>query len=278
MSSGYRVGIIGGGFVGSAVAFGFGSSNSYNFDVKVYDTDSNRGTHSFDETISKSDFIFLCLPTPSKEDMAIDLSYIEKSMEDISKVIDPFEQTIIIKSTVIPGTCRRLSKKYGLNIVSNPEFLTERSAKWDFINAAQVVIGSDEKEASVKVKNLYQKRFSSMKYLITDSTTAEFVKYMLNCFFSVKISFMNEMYQIGDCFGVSWEDAIAGLVSDSRVADSHVTVPGPDGQLGFGGHCFPKDLNAMIRFADRLGIMTKVLSGAWDKNVELRTLQGENKK
>jgi|TARA_R110002110_G_scaffold84193_2_gene218703 UDPglucose 6-dehydrogenase len=270
MSTGYNVGVIGGGFVGSAVAFGFGSSNSYDFEVKVYDLDPNKSTHSFEETVTQSDFIFMCLPTPSREDMSIDLSYIEKSMEQVSKLVDPFEQTVVIKSTVIPGTCRRLSKKYGLNIVSNPEFLTERRAKWDFINAAQVVIGSDEKDAGSKVRSLYQKRFSSMKYLVTDSTTAEFVKYMLNCFFSVKLSFMNEMYQVGQSFGVDWGDAVTGLVSDSRVGDSHVTVPGPDGKFGFGGHCFPKDINAMIRFAERLGVDTKVLKAAWDKNLDIR--------
>jgi len=270
MSLGYNVGIIGGGFVGSAVAFGFGSSNSQDFNVRVYDIDPNKSTHSFEETVQESDFIFLCLPTPSREDMSIELSYIEQSMEEVSKLVDPFEQTIIIKSTVIPGTCRRLSQKYGLNIVSNPEFLTERRAKWDFVNAAQIVIGSDEKDASVKVQNLYKKRFSSMKYLVTDSTTSEFIKYMLNCFFSVKISFMNEMYEIGDSFGVKWDDAVSGLVSDSRVGDSHVTVPGPDGKFGFGGHCFPKDLNAMIRFADRLGVDTKVLNASWEKNLQLR--------
>ena len=270
MSTGYNVGVIGGGFVGSAVAFGFGSSNSYDFEVKVYDLDPNKSTHSFEDTVTQSDFIFMCLPTPSREDMSIDLSYIEKSMEEISRLIDPFEQTVIIKSTVVPGTCRRLSKKYGLNIISNPEFLTERRAKWDFINAAQIVIGSDEKAAGVKVKRLYQKRFSSMKYLVTDSATSEFVKYMLNCFFSVKLSFMNEMHQVGQSFGVDWEDAVIGLVSDSRVGDSHITVPGPDGKFGFGGHCFPKDINAMIRFAERLGIDTKVLKAAWDKNLEIR--------
>lgn len=270
MSATYNVGIIGGGFVGSAVAFGFGSSNSHDFNVRVYDIDPDRSSHTFEETISESDFIFLCLPTPSKPDMSIDLSYVEDVMEKISKIVDPFEQTIIIKSTVIPGTCRRLSKKYGLNIVSNPEFLTERRAKWDFINAAQVVIGSDEKDAATKVQNLYKKRFSSMKYLVTDSTTSEFVKYMLNCFFSAKLSFMNEMYQIANSFGVNWEDAVVGLVSDSRIGDSHVSVPGPDGKLGYGGHCFPKDINAMIKFAERLGVDTKVLSAAWQKNLEVR--------
>jgi UDPglucose 6-dehydrogenase len=270
MKNKYSVGILGGGFVGSAVAFGFGSSNGHQFDVRVHDIDPTRSTHSFTDMSTKSDFIFVCLPTPQSEDGAIDLKYIEEGILSLSKVIDPFNQTIIIKSTVIPGTCRRLSKKYGINIVSNPEFLTERRAKWDFINAAQVVIGSDEKDSAAKVRSLYEKRFSAQKYVITDSTTSEFIKYMLNCFFSTKNSFMNEMFEIGRGFGADWPSAVEGLVGDSRVADSHVTVPGPDGVLGFGGHCFPKDLNAMIKFAERLGVNPTVMSAAWEKNKEVR--------
>ncbi len=270
MENNFRVGVLGGGFVGSAVAFGFGSSNGHQFDVKIYDIDPTRSTHSFDQMSKESDFIFACLPTPQSDNGAIDLKYIEEGIESLSKAIDPFNQTIIVKSTVIPGTCRRLSKKYGINIVSNPEFLTERRAKWDFINAAQVVIGSDEKDSAAKVKSLYEKRFSSQKYIVTDSITSEFIKYMLNCFFSIKISFMNEMFQIGTNFGADWDAAVRGLVGDSRVADSHVTVPGPDGLLGFGGHCFPKDLNAMIKFGERLGVDPKVMRGAWHKNIEVR--------
>ena len=117
MENNFRVGVLGGGFVGSAVAFGFGSSNGHQFDVKVYDTDPTRSTHSFYEMSTKSDFIFVCLPTPQSDNGAIDLKYIEEGIESLSKAIDPFNQTIIVKSTVIPGTCRRLSKKYGVNIV-----------------------------------------------------------------------------------------------------------------------------------------------------------------
>ena len=268
----FRIGILGGGFVGSAVSFGFASSNDYDFDVKIYDVDLNKSTHSLKDTVCNSDFIFLCLPTPSREDMSIDLSYIEKAMEDISPYIDSFTQTLIIKSTVVAGTCRRLSKKYGINIVSNPEFLTERRAKWDFINAAQVVIGSDEKEGAVKLKSLYEKRFTSMQYLITDTVTAEFTKYLLNCFFSVKVGFMNEMYQVAQNCSVDWESAVKGMIGDCRVADSHVKVPGPDGSLGFGGHCFPKDLNALINFAERLGVEPTIMKATWEKNKELRSI------
>lgn len=109
-----------------------------------------------------------------------------------------------------------------------------------------------------------------MKYHVTDSVTSEFVKYMLNCFFSVKLGFMNEMYQIAESFGADWNQAVSGLISDSRVADSHVVVPGPDGKFGFGGHCFPKDLNAMICFAERLGVDAKVMKATWQKNLEVR--------
>jgi UDPglucose 6-dehydrogenase len=100
--------------------------------------------------------------------------------------------------------------------------------------------------------------------------TSEFVKYMLNCFFSVKLGFMNEMYQIAKSFGADWNQSVSGLVSDSRVGDSHVAVPGPDGKFGFGGHCFPKDLNAMICFAERLGIDPVVMKATWQKNLEVR--------
>ena len=270
METGFNVGTLGGGFVGSAVAFGFGSSNNHDFNVRIHDINPDKSSHSFEDMATNSDFIFVCLPTPHNDDMSIDLSYIEEGVEALSQVVDPFKQTVIIKSTVIPGTCRRLSKKYGINIVSNPEFLTERRAKWDFINASQIVIGSDEKESAAKLKSLYEKRFSSMKYLVTDSVTSEFIKYMLNCFFSVKVGFMNELYQIAECFGANWQDAVNGLVGDSRVGDSHVSVPGPDGKMGFGGHCFPKDLNALICFAERLGVDPKIMKSAWDKNLEVR--------
>ena len=108
MSNNFRVGVIGGGFVGSAVAFGFGSSNSHDFDVKVYDIDPNKSSHSFQETVKESDFLFLCLPTPSRDNMSIDLSYVEASMEEISKHADPFEQTIVLNqlsSQVHVGDC-----------------------------------------------------------------------------------------------------------------------------------------------------------------------------
>ena len=260
------VGVIGGGFVGSATAWGFRPTN----DVKVYDKDQRCSTHSFEETI-ESDFIFVCVPTPPKKDWTCDLSIIDSVFERLSSLVKD-SQEVIIKSTVLPGTCRRTSEKYSLNISSNPEFLTERRAKWDFINAAQVLIGSDNPNSAKKIQGLYEERFNSMKYTITNTVTSELIKYSLNCFFATKVSFLNELKMLSDKVGADWDNLIEGFTSDSRIGDSHIDVPGPDGKLGFGGKCFPKDLNALMELFKKNDIDPMVMEAAWNRNKTLRKL------
>jgi UDP-glucose 6-dehydrogenase len=96
------------------------------------------------------------------------------------------------------------------------------------------------------------------------------IKYMANCFFSTKISFMNEMKQICDSANADWHKALEGFMADGRVGNSHVNVPGHDGNHGFGGKCFPKDINAMIYKARELGVNPTVMSAVWEKNLEVR--------
>ena len=105
---------------------------------------------------------------------------------------------------------------------------------------------------------------------MTDYQTAEFIKYMNNCFFSTKVSFMNDMKILADKCNVQWNDAVEGFVSDGRVGHSHVQVPGPDGKLGFGGNCLPKDVKAIIEFSNKLGINLKTIEGAWATNLSVR--------
>ena len=93
---------------------------------------------------------------------------------------------------------------------------------------------------------------------------------MNNCFLATKVSFMNEMKLISDACGAKWEDAVEGFVRDGRVAHSHVSVPGPDGKMGFGGSCFPKDIQAMISFAKSMGVNPTTLQGAWKTNLKVR--------
>ena len=100
--------------------------------------------------------------------------------------------------------------------------------------------------------------------------TAEMIKYMNNCFFATKVSFLNEMKLIADKSEVEWDTAIDGFIRDGRIGHSHLQVPGPDGKNGFGGSCFPKDVRAMISFGESLGIDMNTLNGVWDTNLQVR--------
>ena len=96
---------------------------------------------------------------------------------------------------------------------------------------------------------------------------------MGNCYFATKVSFLNEMHQIADRCGADWDTAIEGFVRDGRIGHSHLAVPGPDGRFGFGGSCFPKDINALIKVAEKMDIPTNVLSSVWDTNIMVRPEQ-----
>ena len=176
-----------------------------------------------------------------------------------------------MRSTVIPGTTESFQKKYPkLRFVFNPEFLTERSASFDFINQTRVILGGD-KEHTDKVKKLYKDRFGEyLPVLQTNFQTAELIKYMNNLFFATKVSFLNEMKLLADQIEVDWNQAVEGFILDGRIGHSHISVPGPDGKFGFGGSCFPKDIQALINFGDQNGIDMNVLKGAWKTNLKVR--------
>ena len=177
----------------------------------------------------------------------------------------------MIKSTVVPGTVEKLAEKYPkMNFVFNPEFLTERKARLDFINTSRIVLGSDKELAIDIVEELYRVRFPYTQVIRTDFSTAQLIKYMANCFFATKVSFMNEMYQICNAVGGDWDKALEGFITDGRIGNSHIDVPGHDGDLGFGGKCFPKDINAIINKCEEIGVKTPVIKGAWEKNQEVR--------
>jgi len=273
----YKIGIIGNGFVGSSVAFGFSPQTGCDAEVKIYDKDKSKSKNTLDEVVNDSDYIFLSVPTPSNQDGSINLDILFSAFKDIDNVID-YEQDnqpiIMIRSTVTPGTTSKIQGKYSrMNIVFNPEFLTERSAKFDFINQSRFIVGGTWGNTT-RVEHLYKWRFGESTPVVrTNYQTAELIKYMNNCFFATKVSFLNEMYQIAEKCGANWEDAVDGFVRDGRIGHSHMNVPGPDGKFGFGGSCFPKDIQAMINFAETLGVEPDVLKGAWEKNLNVRPEQ-----
>ena len=277
-----KIGIIGKGFVGSAVEFGFSAQTGCNAQVKIYDKDKSKSTHTLEDVVNDSEFIFLSVPTPANEDGSMNIDILESALDSINEVYPEHGSAIVlIRSTVTPGTTRKLREKYRypnsliskFPIVFNPEFLTERSAKFDFINQSRFILGG-ESHHTKKVAELYKWRFGqSVPCIETNFETAEMIKYMNNCFFATKVSFLNEMKLISDKTGVDWDTALEGFVRDGRVGHSHLAVPGPDGKMGFGGSCFPKDIQAMISLGHEHGIDMNTLKGAWETNLNVRPEQ-----
>ena len=273
-----KIGGVGNGFVGGAVKFGFSPQVGCDAEVRVYDKNPAKSTHTLEETINESDFIFVSVPTPANEDGSINIDVLDKALSDINDVSNR-DNCILIRSTIVPGTTRKLQQKYSqLNLLFNPEFLTERSANFDFINQHRFIIGSGDSMssamASEEFSELLKNRFGScISILECTYETAEMIKYMNNCFFATKVSFLNEMYQIAEKSQVNWKQAIDGFVADGRIGHSHLNVPGPDGKFGFGGSCFPKDVQALKNFAEDIGVNPSVLAAVWRKNLEVRPEQ-----
>ena len=266
-----KIGIIGRGFVGSAVEFGFSPNTGCDAEVRVYDKDPSKSLHSLEETVNESDIIFLSVPTPSNKDGSMNLDIVRQVLQDISDVNKKSDNIVLLRSTVIPGTTRKLDSEFkNVNLIFNPEFLTERSAKFDFINQSRFILGGENKYTT-RVGDLMKWRFGTSTPVIqTDYETAELIKYMNNCFFATKVSFLNEMKMIADKCNADWSTAIEGFVRDGRVGHSHLSVPGPDGKYGFGGSCFPKDIQALISFSEDLDLNLPTLQGAWNTNLIVR--------
>jgi len=267
-----KIGIIGNGFVGSSVFYGFSPQTGCDAQLKLYDIKPEKSLHSLSDVVNSSDFIFVSVPTPSNKDGSINLDIIYEAFEEINSCKDKSTDNIILlRSTVIPGTTHEIQKKYSkLKIVFNPEFLTERSAKFDFINQSRFVLGG-RKQNTRKVADLFRWRFGhSIPIIETNYETAELIKYMNNCYFATKISFMNEMKMVAHECGANWTQAVDGFIRDGRIGHSHLSVPGHDGRPGFGGSCFPKDIQAMINYSESMGIEPNVLKGTWKTNIEVR--------
>jgi len=270
-----NIGVIGNGFVGSALVSGFLLHVN---DILIHDKDLSRSTHTVEQIVRSCNVIFVSVPTPMFESGECDLSIVHSAINEYSQVRNSLsesekikDQVVVVRSTIVPGTMEELSKKYpDINFVFNPEFLTERRARLDFINASRIVLGSNNEKALSIVESVYRIRFPHIPIIKTDFATAQLIKYMANCFFATKVSFMNEMYQVCSAVGGDWNTAVNGLMLDGRIGNSHIDVPGHDGDFGFGGKCFPKDINAMIKRCEEIGVEPSVLKGAWSKNKEVR--------
>ncbi len=262
-----NLGIIGYGFVGQAVANGFQTASGGKDTIRYYD--KYKETLSLEEVVNKSEFIFICLPTPMKDDESgIDLSIIYEVMGEVTKLTDNTDKIIVIKSTVTPGTTEDLEKKYPkTHFAFNPEFLTEANYLEDFLKADRTVIGANNDLVSRSLTVIYQQRFPKTKIFQTDPTTAELVKYFANTFLSLKVTFANFFYDYCQKIGVKYEEVKKMGAYDNRIVDKHLEVTT---QRGFGGKCFPKDLIAIMGEFKKAGVDTSLLETMWEYNKKIR--------
>ena len=264
------VGIIGNGFVGNAVY----QNVRDKVETKIYDVDKNRSLNTFDEVLQQ-EYVFVCVPTPMKVDGSCDLSILEKLFEDISnKDLDFLEErTFIIKSTVPIGTTKKLVEKYPLLwIVHNPEFLTARNAVSDLAEADRTVIGGDPLLTG-RVAKLYWGYVywgQEPNIIQCSSDESEAIKYFSNVFLAYKVAYFNKVYDVCEKLGMEYKNVRKGITTDPRIGESHTQVPGIDNDRGFGGTCFPKDLNSLIHQMESHDINADMLTEVWLYNESIR--------
>ena len=245
-----KIGIVGQGFVGTAVREGL---QNY-FTILTHDK-NGKCSNTLEEVVTRSKVIFLCLPTPMTREGKCHTGIIESVLDQINPICDEMEyfgnerRTIILKSTIPPGTTKRFAETYKhIEFVFNPEFLTEANAIDDYKNQTRIILGG-ENHITARVRPIFAKAFPKVKIIKTDSSYAEMVKYVSNSFLAMKVTFANEMYDIWQYLDIDYDKVIEYAQHDDRLGYSHWNVPGPDGDFGYGGHCFPKDVKALMHVA-----------------------------
>ena len=261
------LGIVGCGFVGSAVASGFDTPN-----VDSWIVDPKKSTTTLQQLAAVGPHLtFICVPTPQSTDGSVNVTIVDQVLADLNKFA--YDGIVVIKSTITPDHLERFVEEYDLRIVYNPEFLTEANAHQDFINPSMQILGGVWEECEL-VERAYVE-FSKVKVVPTfktDIVSASLLKYTINSWLATKVSFMNELYQLHKSSGAktSWDQFTDMLQRDKRIGDSHLRVPGPDGSFGFGGHCFPKDTAGLLSYADKNNVDLSVLSKAVETNARIR--------
>lgn len=277
------IGIIGRGFVGSAVEKLLKEHTDHyviSYDIK----DGIEADLGYSKIVKHSDIIYLCLPTPMDAQGRCYTGIVKEAVSLLSYWAGQYNKTpiVLIKSTMVPGTTIEMLEKYNnLILVSNPEFLTERSAYEDFRSAKKHLFGLIQPKINpIKInlesfhKDIWGPR---CECVFVTPTEAEMIKYLTNTFFAVKVTFANHMYQICQSLGIDYTEFInSAIKADPRLGDLHWQVPGPDGKFGFGGSCFPKDLNGMISLFQDHGVEPHLLQAALAYNNYVRPEQDWN--
>ena len=227
-----------------------------------------RFTTHIREAVSKSEFIFITVDTPSDSEGHADLSHVDDVAREIAHAVEEYK-VIINKSTVPVGSTKRVQRiieesmpeHHEFDVVSNPEFLREGSAVNDFMKPARIIIGSDSQKAAMRMTALY--RGLDAPLLITDPASAEMIKYASNAFLATKVSYINAIADLCEAVGADVREVSLGMGYDERIGFEFLKA-GP----GFGGSCFPKDCRALLHIARENGYDFELLEGVLKVNRE----------
>jgi len=260
-----KIGIAGYGFVGKATAHVLKEHHEiviYDKFIKKYDDVSKLKT---------CDAVFICVPTPMKENGEVETQIIRNFLMDFGCYCAPEEKApvMIIRSTAVPGTTRKFNDEFRYDFAFCPEFLREKYALEDAKNANRIVVGYKNENIVNIIEQIFHSAqpYASLKFCSYE--TAEFAKYSANVTLASQIAIANELYLICDKVGAKYDDVREIIQLDDRIG-RNMDVPGPDGDFGFGGKCFPKDLNAFLYYAREQGYRPYLLEEVWRLNERVR--------
>jgi UDPglucose 6-dehydrogenase len=260
-----KVGIIGLGFVGSAI----NSSLEMTMHSRLTLVDPAKGYTDKIEDCVNCTGIFVCVPSPMGDDGSCDTSILESVLTQLKDV--GYNGVIISKCTAPPDVYERLNAEYP-NLVHAPEFLTAANAVSDYENGSFAMIGGRVPAYQREAERIIRISQSLLGENVVYCSIGEaaLAKYTINSFLATKVIFMNEIYNLSQKLGLRYEVVAAMYTMDPRIGKSHTVVPGPDGAFGFGGACFPKDTAALLKIAEQHGSDMMVLDAAVKKNTLLR--------
>ncbi len=244
--------------------------NSFSEFHQLFVHDPVRGTQ-LEHVTSNTDLAYIAVPTPMSENGSCDLSIVEKILDDL-----PDGFSVIIKSTVVPGTTENFHNRYpNLKIAYSPEFLVERRYLEDFANQDFLVCGTHHKDLANLVFE-HHKQAGVMKneaFFQVTPTVAELVKYSKNTFYAIKVIFANQMYDICTAMGEDWDEVREIITTDQAqpIGPTHLN-PIFGLNRGFGGKCLPKDTMALKVLADNLGVKYRLLEAIQEDNANLRSI------
>lgn len=273
------VGLIGQGFVGSAMrAFFERKVKVVSYDK--YKQDPTTGA-PLDVVINMADIVFICVPTPMRKTGECFTGIVESVFEDVFRTANEIGRplhtfVVCLKSTVPPGFTEKMQDKYpDMRIVFSPEFLTEKNSVQDMLQANRVIVGGKFDDARIVLQFFLavdRRRIDEGKCVLvaTTSPAAEMAKLFGNGLLFAKVLFANEVYVLCQAMGINYEEVRVLTALDPRIGAAHTAVPGPDGHLGAGGHCFPKDMYNLKYTAAEFNVPQRMFTAVLERNGEVR--------